>query len=59
MPAAKRFASATLNVPWASTISSTSGPSAARAAATRATLVSTAPSITPTRIFTAPNPAAT
>ena len=57
MPAAKRLASATLNVPWASTITSTPAPSAARAAATRATLASTVPSITPTRIFTAPNPA--
>ena len=60
MPAAKRLASATLNVPWASTISSTSGaerragggdPGHARRRRS--------PSITPTRIFTAPNPAAT
>ena len=59
MPAANRLASATLNVPWASTMIATSGPSPSRAAATRATLASTVSSMTPTRIFTAPNPAAT
>ena len=44
------------NVPCASTIRSIAGPSPARAAWTWVMLAATSPSITPTRIFTAPKP---
>ena len=55
--AAKRIASGALYVPWASTINSTSGPRARRAARTRSTLVSTSPSMTPTRSDSSRSPA--
>ena len=50
------FASATVQVPCASAISFTFGPSAARAARTRAAEAAGEPSMMPTRIFTAPKP---
>jgi hypothetical protein len=46
-------------VPCASTISATSGPSASRAARTRARLAPTLPSMAPKRIFTAEKPCST
>src|SRR5271167_2914585 len=54
----KRLASATEKVPCASHINPQSGPSAARAAATRRAEWRGSPSMTPTRILTARNPPA-
>jgi hypothetical protein len=52
----KALASATVQVPCASAISLMSGPSARRAARTRAAERATDPSMLPTRIFTARKP---